>query len=851
MAFAIPQFADPLIILLISPVILGGWYAIRKGISRPLVISRVIILSLLIIALASPFTLGKTTVRDEAPRVTILSDQTMSMDLFNKDTGQKIFDAIKSKTPTTLREFAGIKSPIGDEVVQNAEGNNNIVLVSDGNSNYGKDLFDAISLVSQTGTSVFAVRQKPIHNDASVEIVSPKNLIIGNENVFNIVVRQAGNETDYRLDVSIDGASADSEVITQTERTKIIPVSYTFNSLGTHKVTATITPTGEDWFNLNNVFYKSVFVVPKPKVLAVTGDTGSPLYKVVTGLYNATTADSVPDDLTPYKAVIIDNMGAAQLSADTLRPYVGSGGGLVVVGGDASYDKGFYNNSPVESILPIISRAAEYRGGRNVVIIIDASGSTSAGVYGDPITNDKGEITGYTYENTVIGLEDANAISVVRYIDKGSSVGVVAFGGKTREQAPLSMGSEENRKTLEDFITQIGPKGGDNPTDIEEGLNVASDMLKGVSGSKLVIILSDGMIPKEDIILQAAQSLKNQDVETVVGQISTFYHITPQEKISEVQPNYAELAGVLGTQVTVYGPLERVCDQQNCLSGGPEATAAPTPSATPEVSFQYPLIAVDTSHFITKYLNLTASVTGYNEVTPKLGGDELVATTRGKPILTTWGFGLGRVAAFSTDNGDPAGNTAWASEVYSGDNSRLISAMINWAIGDPRPTEGVVIQADDIWGGTPGRVIITSDTLPQVNLDGTPLDLSRTGPTTYEAGINLEKEGFHDLSGYGIAVNYPLEYRDVGFNEQLETVIPANGGRVYSEDEVEGLLLLDIKEKAVRTVEQPQSEKEPFLLAALVLFLGEVIARRLKDYRKERPVIEEKPPRTEVPEASE
>jgi len=41
-------------------------------------------------------------------------------------------------------------------------------------------------------------------------------------------------------------------------------------------------------------------------------------------------------------------------------------------------------------------------------------------------------------------------------------------------------------------------------------------------------------------------------------------------------------------------------------------------------------------------------------------------------------------------------------------------------------------------------------------------------------------------------------------------------------------------------------EKEPYLLAALVLFLTEVIIRRLKDYRKDRPVIEENPARTTV-----
>ena len=86
----IPQFANPLVFLLISPVVLGGLYAMRKGVSKYLILSRVIILCLLITALASPFTMGMTTVKDDAPRITVLTDKTMSMDIFNKDTGQKI-----------------------------------------------------------------------------------------------------------------------------------------------------------------------------------------------------------------------------------------------------------------------------------------------------------------------------------------------------------------------------------------------------------------------------------------------------------------------------------------------------------------------------------------------------------------------------------------------------------------------------------------------------------------------------------------------------------------------------------------------------------------------------------------
>jgi uncharacterized membrane protein len=831
MDFAIPQFEYPLVLLLISPLILAGIYAIRRGVSKWIIFSRIIILSLLIIALASPYSVGISTVKDDAPRITVISDKTLSMDLFNMDMGQKLFTALQPKTPTKYAEFAGVKSPIGDEVIGASE-NNNLVLVTDGNNNYGKDLFDAISFVSRAGTRVFAVKQKPLHNDASVEIASAKNIIIGNENVFNVVVRQAGTDISYRLDVDIDGTSFMSNSITQTEREKVIPFTYTFTTLGSHRMTATITPSTEDRFNLNNVFYKSVFVVPKPKVLAVTEDTASALYYVTNKLYDATTMTSLPSDLSSYKAVIIDNKGAGELPADTLRNYVGNGGGLVVVGGDSSYDKGSYNNSPVEAILPIISRAGEFKGGQNVVLVLDSSGSTAIAM---------SQVIGGT---PVSGNAEIMAIAknIVLKSKQDASIGIVAFGASTTATIPLTKMNPVNKQTMSDKI-EFAPGSENVGTNLDMGLSSAFDMLRSITGSKEVIVISDGQI--ESIYgksLSIGLEMKNAGINFNFIQVNANVE-------ADTNPKYKDLATNLNAELISAPTSYRPSPLEESSTAQP-STAQPTPAPTP--TYDYPLAAIDTNHFITKYFNITASVTGYNDVTPKLGSDELVATTRGKPILTTWGFGLGRVVSFTTDNGANENNcysgspvTCWASEVYSGRNSQLISSMINWAIGDPRPQGGVVIQADDIWAGTAGRVIVTSDTLPQVQLDKAPLDLSRTGPTTYETSINLETGNFHDISGYGIAVNYPLEYREIGFNDELVQVIESNGGSVYNEDDVQGLLFLDIKEKAVRTVNEPKSEKEPYLLAALVLFLTEVIIRRMKDYRKDRPVMEENPPRTE------
>lgn len=824
-----PQFMNPLVLLLISPVVLGGLFAIRRGVSKYLILSRVIILCLLIIALASPFTMGTTTVKDDAPRITVLTDQTMSMDLYNTDTGKKLYEAIKSKTPTTHRQFAGMTSPVGDEIIAASE-NNNIVLISDGNANYGKDLADAVSFVNKSGTRVFAVNQKLLHNDMSVEIASAKNLIVGNENTFTIVVRQAGESARYRLEVKIDGKPVslpDGSNLVQTEQIKTIPVSYIFKTLGTHTVEAVITPEGEDRFPTNNKFYRSVYVVPKPKMLAITDDIGSPLYEIIDSLYAVDRAGSIPDDLSKYRVVVIDNMGAGMLGADSLKNYVGGGGGLVVVGGDASYDKGNYNNSPVEAMLPIISRSAEYRGGRNLVIAVDYSLSATSGDTG----------TGISF----MSLISANAIKIVRDISTDSNVAVLAFGEEeTKQTGLISMSSQTNRANLEQFVRDLILKAGYETTALDIGLHSSEKLLDSATGTKEVIVISDGiMIPERmSLIKQAISDLTNKNIKIYFVQVLMSY-----QTIKTPHKLYDELAKAAGGEVIVLNPDERAT-----IILKKDDVKTPTPETTPEIIYEYPIAALDNNHFITKYVNISASVTGYNDVTPKLGADRLVSTTKGKPIITTWGFGLGRVASFTTDNG--AGDTMWASAVYSGENARLVSGMINWAIGDPRGKDGVVVQAEDIWGGTPGRVIVTSNTLPQLQLDKKDIALSSTGPTTYETTINPDKEGFHDLSGYGVAVNYPKEYREVGFNQNLKTIIESNSGKVYEEDGVEGLLFMDIKEKATRTVEAPQSEKEPFLLAALVLFLAEVIIRRIQDYRKDRPKIEDNPPRAAPVEAA-
>jgi hypothetical protein len=249
---------------------------------------------------------------------------------------------------------------------------------------------------------------------------------------------------------------------------------------------------------------------------------------------------------------------------------------------------------------------------------------------------------------------------------------------------------------------------------------------------------------------------------------------------------------------------------------------------------KFPLIELNSKHFITKNIDIEGSVTGYNDVTPKAGADRLIITSTGKPILTTWRYGLGRVAAITTDDG-LGGNNMWATELYSGNNSKLISSTVNWAIGNPIEKSGAVVEAPDTWYGTPSTIELTmyDEGIPTLKLDGETLDLSLTGTNVYEAVIEPEPIGMHYLSGYPVAVNYALEYQNMGLNEDILALVKANGGTIYkSVSAARSGIFEEAQTNSEKLVKDTVSQKIYFLLAALIIFLGEVTIRRIKEIKE-------------------
>jgi len=808
----------------VLPVIIIGWVLIHKGARRSLILSRIIIVSLLVVALAGPYDPVTVTEINETPTITVLSDETDSMDIFESGTAQEIFDKLQDTTPARMEKIRGLRSDIGDEILASSTGDDHIIVVSDGNNNFGSDLIETIDFVSDTGTVVYAVTQTPEENDLSVEITGARTAVLGNENTWGVEVRQALADANYKLSIEVDGSPVSSRTMTQTTSIKIAGFSSTFQSLGPHLITARIS-SGDDMRAQNNVFSKTIYVVPKPRILLVTLDTDSPLHQILRSQYNLDTVSVLEaNKLSDYKAVVLDNLNDGRISATAvkeLREYTASGGGLLVVGGDNSYDNGDYLNSSFETILPVESYASTYKGSVNVVILFDLSGSTrfEYPIVTNRTTDRYGKVERTYGGESILQFEKAIALDLLSQMGRDTNVGLVAFGTNvgdlTNGMIPLS--SKVNREYLIN-ITETLETGYGESTSYYNGLQMADKLLANTSGEKNVILISDGVFSGTDAKKQETYDLaKSTAIVMINRDIKIFFVEILQSPTHPFEILSAEVGGE-------YKPVEK--GEGLDLKLGKESPDVPIYGDD-----MFFIVELDEEHFITKYLNISGSISGYNDVTQKVGARRLVTTSMGKPVVTTWEFGLGRVVSLSSDNG-----YQWAGALYSGENARLLPSMINWVVGDPRPEDGIVVYSGDMNLGSPGTVIIRSDEMPDVVFGGQDVPVSQTGERTYEGVIEPDLIGLFNLevSAGGVtvedtaAVNYPLEYRDVGNNPDFREAVLRNGGGFYDVDQAGSQLFSDISKNSIMTTVEHVSLSWMFLITALLVFLGEVILRRAK-----------------------
>ncbi len=784
--FATPQllWAIPLILLLGAAIIRS------RAKNRLFAASRLLTFCLIIAAAANPYFVEVHTVQSQKPSITILDDRTGSMGIFDPDVAARV----KSFVDAPLRTFSGDVTPLGDRIVQYALPGSTLLLISDGYSNSGRSLADALALAQASNTTTFAISLSPQRDDAGVEISGTNTAVLAGDYPFRVLVRSSKG---YQGPISVfaDDKLIYSDTIVANTSTSI-KISHSFLETGNHILRATIAPDGQP---INDNYQKAIFVVPKPQVLLISS-SNSPLATNLDDIYKLTLVSEIPDQLTGYKAIVLDDIRYNSLLS-SLQGYVREGGGLVVVGGEDAYDLGNYRNTSLEDILPVRSMPSIFEGGKTLIFVLDISFSLLSTRTGDG--------------TPLLDYEKALVVELLKSPHfQDYKVGLIVFGTKAYDvQDPIPLSRAES--VLRERIMGLSPTGTEN-SHLDIGLQLAWDMLNASGGQGELVVLSDGNLYNyPEIVAHSVDLLKQMNVTTRFIQVQAI----PGETGS--------LYDTEGRMVSFHGLADRTgSDYSAFVYPDSLTTTMQEPSkdiSPPESSLSgYAVNVVNKNHYITADLNLNATVTGFNDVTPRFGAQRLVALPDGKPVLTVWRYGLGRVAALTVDDG-----STWAGELYASPNSQMISSTVNWAVGDPRPQYDRV-EADDGWQGTPLSVTISSNARPSLP----DADVEKVGDNRYVATFLPNSSGIYYIGNYGLAVNYPLEYRDIGLNPELSRLIMTNGGKVFSEDEARRSLVVEAGRVSQRTVQERLSRRDILLLIAMLIFLAEILYRKMNEMRR-------------------
>jgi len=776
------NFNNSKILLLIIPILIGLYLFFRKDVFKNnidkifnrrkniLFITRAIILVLLFIALAGPF-VEKLSIVHGDPKIKILIDNSTSMVLFDNSEFSRLKQNLEQHIPVEINYIAsGDKSGLSDGIISSMRPYDQVLLFSDGNNNVGSVMGDAALHAVNTGGTINALKLTPNKFDASVAVLGPDKTTSGAEEDYIISIKRTDKDKSINIKIEIDGEIALDSSISKEQT--VIKRRF---SEGYHTIHAKIE--SDDYFLLNNEFFKTVKVVPRPKVLVIS-KSADDLLTLFNSLYEISVVDKLPEtieELKPFTAVVIDNIEASSLDSNVnvLADFVSEGNGLYVIGGGNSFDSGNYKGSRIEQLLPVyISQAGKKRGEINIVIVIDKSAST-----------------GHRFGNNFkVDVEKALAISIIKSLSLVNNVGVVAFDSNSYLISGIKPMMEQG--ALEDIIARIKYSGN---THISQGLLKAVELLSERGGSKNIILISDGRNQDEQDALNVAQLASSQGIRIYtigVGEDTWADNMVSLADIGNgayFEPEAADSMKIL------FGDTESIGDKKT-----------------------WTLVPINKNHFITQGIELTSSVYGFNHFIPKTSANLLVTTDSGDPIVSSWRFGLGRVVVLGSDY------NLWGFELLEKGGSTLLTRSVNWAVGDPERKNDDFVLISDGRINEPISIFVKSPSQPKSEA----VALYKIDEDVYSGEIIVTNVGFNSILGSAFGVNYNKEYQDIGFSNELQNQVLSTGGKMFYSSEVSAIVE-QVKQKSKREVVIRKSLAWIFALTALLIYLGEVAYRRI------------------------
>jgi Mg-chelatase subunit ChlD len=686
----------------------------------------------------------------------------------------------------TGQEYTDIASALALARALPLGGSRRIVLLSDGAENVGSAL-DQASQAAEDAIPIDVVVLPGVgESDLRVQGASAPTSVWQGEPFDVLASVVTGVAGEGQVEVLIDGVPQEPQVVS-------FPVglsTYKFRvdelDPGFHAITVRVSGSQGDAFPQNNELPLALVVRDAPRILLVSPESVDP--GLLAGalqrrgaqvtLEDPTAVPSLMPELGQYDAIILNNVAAGELS---LEQQIGLqeaarklGKGLIVVGGTNAFGPGNYAGTALEEALPVTVKTTDGRQRERVAVllIMDKSGSMSY----DPLGG-----------TSKIDMAKEGVRLAAQSLSEGDVVGILVFNDEQTWVFPMTeIIGQETRDQINAAVETITADGG---TEIYPALSAGFNAIRGVDADvRHIVLLTDGKsrtgtresyqrliedAAADNVTLSTIAIGSDSDTELLQFLAERgggrYYFTDNAEDIPSLTLEEAQSAG---SQAVLRGNFKPIQVQ-------------PSPILLNFTPDQLP------------------NLDGYDYAEPKPNAQVILQSDRDDPVLAKWQYGLGRVIAWTSDDGVDLAQrwapTAWQryDEFWWG--------MVGWALPDPenRPMEvsverdgpEAIITVDAVGEG--GDFVDLADTTATITTPSGAVDANRTlhqtGPGRYQLRVAAPESGAYrielnqvrdgqqvtELSGFAVPPSPELQ-PSPGAPALLSAIAARTGGRVLT-----------------------------------------------------------------------
>ncbi|MEO8288437.1 MAG: VWA domain-containing protein [Chloroflexota bacterium] len=529
-----------------------------------------------------------------------------------------------------------------------------LVLLSDGKENVGSAEW-AARLAAANGVPIDIV---PLGTASGPEVwlegLSAPSPVREGERVSLQVSVSSSTDTTATLSILMDGAPLTTSGVSLVRGTNSFVQQLPPATRGFHTYAVQVEPpAGSDTRRENNRYSAFSLVLGKPSLLIVEGHEGEAA-AFRSALAPSMDADVVAPSSMPanarglagYDGIVLVNVPASSLSATAMQGLQLAvrdlGKGLIVVGGDESYAAGGYFRTPLEEMLPVDLNLPSKLDIPSVgmVMVIDRSGSMEM-AHGGSVGVKKIELAKEAAAQAVAQLSERDYAGVITFDDAADwVVELQALGDPAM------------------FKSRIGSITSGGGTDIYAGLSPAVDaLINSKAKSRHIVLLTDGVSAPGDY----EGLLKKMEDNNIT--------------LSAVAVGIDADTALMQTLAAGGHGRYYYTEDGNAL---PQIFAHESHIASRSYLIEHPFTPERSSpSAILEGMGGLPALQGYVGTSPKPGGQIVLVSDAGDPVLAQWQYGLGRVVAWTSD-----AKGQWAKDwVGWQDFPRFWAQAVRWTTG--------------------------------------------------------------------------------------------------------------------------------------------------------------------------